>query len=494
MSTKSVYRTIALILVWLGLCPYALSSSTLNFPRISYDLGTFTGLAFVNPNTTQATITLTAYGTDGAVIDRPGFRNPVTLTVPAGRQIARVLTDPDMFGSLPADQVAWVQATSSLDGITGFFLFLNNSITTFDGADLPGLGRKIVFHEIQDDDEATTELNIINPSGNPIAPNLTLFMPGESPILPTAPTLNGHGVMRISPREYFDVDQVPAGSYVTVTANANVGGFEFIRIPGHDLLGMNAVPSADVQQILYFPQMAVRDGWTTTLGLVNYSNESVVVTISAFTPDGVLYSGSQIQGDNPKTVGLGPNGALYQDVEQLFGFTGNDTILGWIKVEATSASLNGFISYGYDRSGAKKGSLAAVTSQATALDHGLFSHIATTSGYFTGVALLNPGQVANPYRVAAFRVDGIADRDLRRRAAPRSEDQPGHRRVRTGRPGSKRWLYSGPEHAADLHDVAVRDGQGAGQHPSAAFAARLYARQQPAVGQGQPAPGGGPAE
>lgn len=407
MSTKTAVRTLSLILFFLGLCPYALSSSTLNFPRISYDSKTFTGMAFVNPNSTQAVISLSAFGTDGTLIHRAGFTNPVTLTVPAGQQIARVLTDPHMFGSLPADQIAWVQATSNQDGITGFFLYLNNSITALDGADLPELGRKIVFHEIQDDDEGSTEVNIINPTTTSALLTLTLFRPGLDPVSPDSqPTLAGHAVLRLSPRDFFNVESVPAGSYLEVTSSTNIGGFEFIRVPGQDLLGMNAAPATDVQQILYFPQMAVRGPWTTTLGIVNYSNESVIATISAFTPDGVLYSGSQLQGDNPKSVGLGPNGALYRDVEQLFGFTGDETILGWLKVEATSTSLNGFISYGLEKSGATGGSLAAVTSQATALTQGLFSHVATASGYFTGVALLNPGQIANPYRVAAFKIDG----------------------------------------------------------------------------------------
>ncbi|MEJ2145850.1 MAG: hypothetical protein P8020_12005 [Acidobacteriota bacterium] len=407
MSMKVAARTFVPALIFLGLWPFAFSSSTLNFPRISYDSQTFTGMAFVNPNNSKASITLSAYGTDGLLIHRTGFTNPVTLTVKPGQQIARVLADSDMFGDLPPEQIAWVQATSSQDGITGFFLFLNNSITILDGADLPKLGRKIVFHEVQEGNEASTEINIINPTTTPAELTLTLFRPEQAPVSPASPpTLAGRGVLRFSPMDLFNVESIPAGSYVVVNSPTNIGGFEFIRVPGQDLLGMNAVPATDVQQILYFPQMAVRGPWTTTLGLVNYSNESVIVTISAFTPDGALYAGSQLQGDNPKSVGLGPNGAMYQDVEDLFRFTGDETIAGWIKVEATSTSLNGFVSYGLKKSGSTGGSLAAVTSQSTALTHGLFSHVATASGYFTGVALLNPGQIANPYRVAAFRLDG----------------------------------------------------------------------------------------
>jgi hypothetical protein len=60
--------------------------------------------------------------------------------------------------------------------------------------------------------------------------------------------------------------------------------------------------------------------------------------------------------------------------------------------------MTGFVTYGIPAFG----SAAAVASQPEAMNRAIFSHVATSLGYFTGVALLNPGQIANPYRVMAF--------------------------------------------------------------------------------------------
>ena len=46
------------------------ASSVLNFPRLSFESGTLTGLAIVNPNGESVDITLTAYNADGSLLAR----------------------------------------------------------------------------------------------------------------------------------------------------------------------------------------------------------------------------------------------------------------------------------------------------------------------------------------------------------------------------------------------------------------------------------------
>ena len=84
----------------------ARASSTLNFPRLSFEEGTFTGIAIVNLSSQEATVTLTAYGENGEVL--AGIENPVDLIVPANQQTARLVTD--LFGgSLDPSTVGWFQ-------------------------------------------------------------------------------------------------------------------------------------------------------------------------------------------------------------------------------------------------------------------------------------------------------------------------------------------------------------------------------------------------
>jgi len=65
----------------LAVVPNLLAASTLNFPRLSSEEGTFTGLAIVNPSTQDALVTFTAYGEDGQLLT--GINNLVPLMVPA---------------------------------------------------------------------------------------------------------------------------------------------------------------------------------------------------------------------------------------------------------------------------------------------------------------------------------------------------------------------------------------------------------------------------
>ena len=48
-------------------------ASTLNFPRLSFETATLTGLAIVNPNDQTADITLTAFNADGGLL--PGVNS-----------------------------------------------------------------------------------------------------------------------------------------------------------------------------------------------------------------------------------------------------------------------------------------------------------------------------------------------------------------------------------------------------------------------------------
>src|SRR5688572_19813735 len=116
--------------------------SILNFPRLSFEQNTITGIAIVNPTIQSATVTFTAFGADGKPVSAGNFQNPAQITVPANQQVAKLVTE-IFAGSLSPDFVGWFQATCPVDGLTGFFLHLDGSDTFFDGADLPGTAEKI---------------------------------------------------------------------------------------------------------------------------------------------------------------------------------------------------------------------------------------------------------------------------------------------------------------------------------------------------------------
>ena len=134
--------------------------------------------------------------------------------------------------------------------------------------------------------------------------------------------------------------------------------------------------------------------------MVNYTSVPSTITIFAFKPDGTLYGSDNLR-ENPIVRTLNGNSGMREDVETLFGFSGTETLDGWITVQADTTSLNGYVTYGMPVTG----SLAAVSS-GPPRTRALCSHIGTSQGYFTGLALLNPRGTVAKVRVLALRADG----------------------------------------------------------------------------------------
>ncbi len=378
-----------------------LGGSILNFPRLAFDEGTFTGLAFVNPTSAPATITLTAYGPDGRPVSAPGFRNPSSLSIPAGQQVARVLLEL-FLTPLPPDFYGWIQATSETDHITGFFLYLDSSIRFLDGAELPRTGNSIVFHSTRSENGFQSELDVINPNLSPSHLTLQLYRPGLPRLTSSAPlVLPAMGMARLAPGNLFGISEFPVGTYLVVDSDTAIAGFELIRRTGGDLFGINARPDYELMRRLYFPQFAVLGPWKTTLTLINSSDQTVLLTLTVLNSQGEPFPPGVIL-NNPVVRSLQGGTSLTSDVAELFGFGGSATQIGWLKVESTAASIQGFISYGLPEAG----SVAAVSAQFDAQTEFLFSHLATDLGYFTGLALLNPGTLSTNFRVLALNPQG----------------------------------------------------------------------------------------
>ena len=361
------------------------AESTLNFPRLSFDPTTFTGIAIVNPSDEDATVTLTAYGEDG--LELAGISNPIEIMVAANQQFADV-TSNLFVGQIDPTTIAWFQATSPVDGLTGFFLFLNSPPTTqFDGADLPALATQLVFPQVRLDSGYTTEINLINPGVAMAELQLNLVRANttatQSLLLPAL------GVARIDVAEFFNTVPLDSDAYVTVSSNVNIAGFEFVRSPDGDLVGLNARSATEQLTQLYFPQMAVLGEFETSVGVINNSTQAVILTFSVFKPDGSLYGTENLQ-NNPVTRSLNPGEILVEDLVPLFGFSGEDRLDGWLQVESSSPAMTGFLTYGIPSTGLA----ATVTPSRLGQRRAIFSHIETSQGFFTGLAVLNPGQLA----------------------------------------------------------------------------------------------------
>ncbi len=127
----------------------------------------------------------------------------------------------------------------------------------------------------------------------------------------------------------------------------------------------------------------------------------MIVTIKVYQPDGTLYDQQHLQ-TNPVNRVIGPLGLLSEDLETMFGFSGKQTLDGWLEVEASARDVFGTLSYSIPAIG----SVASVAGSARGLTRALFSHIATDLGFFTGLAFLNAGALTATVEIVTLRPDG----------------------------------------------------------------------------------------
>jgi hypothetical protein len=106
--------------------------------------------------------------------------------------------------------------------------------------------------------------------------------------------LAARGVARLDVGELFDLFEVSTPCYLVAKANYPICGFEFVRANG-DLLGLSARPFSELMNTLLFPQMAVLGGIKTELTVINYTEEAVILTITAFQANGEPFGEAELQ-------------------------------------------------------------------------------------------------------------------------------------------------------------------------------------------------------
>ena len=390
--------------------------SILNFPFLTFKKDTITGVAIVNLGEEDVQVEVTAYVSSGQLLEGEGIENPVALEVKVGTQSGTITVS--LFGSGPElEEAAWFQAVSETDGLTGFFLYLDTASTFLDGADLPSLSSRLVFSDVRLGEGERTELNLINPTEQTATAEVKLVSNEDSAsrMLILAP----RGAARLDVKDFFSQQAAPAGVltddpvYVVVESNQELAGFEFVQ-PGSDLLGLNARPAAELLNALFFPQLAVLGPFETELVVVSLAEEEpVILTITAFQPDGVPFGAGDLQ-RNPVTRVLEAGEVLREDLEGMFGFAGESILDGWLRVESTSEAIHGAISYSIPA----LGSIASVASVASGTRSAVFSHIATTFNFFTGVAVLNGGKLVANVQIVAVKQDGTVLGSFRTTLAP----------------------------------------------------------------------------
>jgi hypothetical protein len=370
----------------------AAAQTTFNFPLAVG--GTLAGFAIVNPNATEATATFRLYSFEGQTLAT------ATRPVPARGQLS--ILDSEIFPIIThAGELGWIQIESA-EG-TQAFIIQGDFLTQVDGASPPtpslqqvvpliagqmkvygvnpGTARIVV--QIQLYDVNGTEVRV------PVIGTITLEIPPKGLLAQTFDLNSGLGAL-VSSAVYARVTSISGGPFV---GGAIVGGF--LVAPGRDFAVISGVDTTVQTTELNFPHAISGDlgssTYSTSLGVVNLSSQSQVVTVS-FTPQ----SGTALSIQRTLSGGA----AFRQTIQELFNLSSGYQD-GWVQVKGTAA-LTGFVGF----ADTKAGGLAVSAPQPTGATALIFDHIADLNPWWTGIALVNPGNTDANIEVFAMNPNG----------------------------------------------------------------------------------------
>jgi hypothetical protein len=349
----------------------------------SADLPT-TGYALVNDATTSAPVLFTLRDPTGATVAAS------TVTVPAGGQLARLASQ--LFPN--AQSGGWVQASSSVSNLRGFWLIANPS-TDGDGASAVAPASEFVLPLIT----AQSEIDLVNPGASGVAAFIRLYGPeglqiGDTAVVP----LPGLGSFNFNSTAEFAAGDIALASYAKVDCMPACAGAVLVSnyLTAPSLAVANGATTAATSLELNFPHVVEGQSGTliysTVISVTNLSAVAQTVTVTFTTDSGLA----------PITVSrdLAAYGTDQEDAQSLFGFTGGFQN-GWVHVVAEQP-VTGIVIYAE----LTNHGVAVTPSPDSFSKNLLLSHIADLAPWWTGVALLNPGSVDAQAGIFAITPDG----------------------------------------------------------------------------------------
>jgi hypothetical protein len=306
----------------------------------------FSGIALYAP--TAMTVVLKAMDASGALISGTGVRNPTTVSLSAGQQYPRLISE--IFNVQAFD--GWIEAEASAAGLGIYTATGSWDITRLDGVVVRPLSSDfLLFH-------AGASGVLVNPStrtANVSMNNQSLTIPPRSRIAITVP-----GIARVQSSEPL----------AAVERSSSTGKLALSA----------AVASSEGQITLVFPHAVVGGGYTSILSLANVMGLTQDVTISYGTSTATL----RLEGNSSTRVSIGdllqlPAGTLTAGALRvsagpgLFG-SGSPALAGVLDIENQSGLVT-------------MGARPAATNI-------VFPHVAHGNGLFTGLAFATGDRTA----------------------------------------------------------------------------------------------------
>jgi len=393
-----------------SLLPGLSGSVQLAFPfRIQSD-ATYTGIALTNPLSSIINVTFTPYDTAGNTL-----ANPKTLTIPANGQISKLATDPGLFGpNFNLTSSGTIVAVGNTPVLPGFYLLGDISPgSRLDGAtaDMTTVSNWVwptVFHQAP---APFTTFELFNPSASTAHVTLKLFdASGTQVLLPVALSIPPSGSVTQSIQQLFPslILSSLSGGYVTGQSDTPVVARETFG----NAFDSNVLPGQAAQTLttFFWPHFASGAGYTTELTFINLdATPNVLANLTITLLD---TNGNQIAQTALSLPQLG--GQAIRTIGSLFpALDASKLTTGYVRIDVNPTYVGPFQFTppvaGSLRFSAADGSGSAALPLATpALSDFVYSHVAESAVYYTGISMLNTNATAVSVSVEVFTATGTS--------------------------------------------------------------------------------------
>ncbi len=360
----------------------------------------YTSVALTNLDTSEATVTFTAYDVTGMQISGTGITNPVTKILAPGQQVPVI--DYQLFGDaiMSSDPQGWIRVASSTTRLTGFFMTFNSALTYLDGADISSsLLSSLVLPEISNQD--FTGIQLANPSSTAASVRLDLMKADGSLQATSQQTIQAGGTL--SADLYADVFHGIAAdpsAYLRVRSSQNLLAYEAMGGNSKDLALLAGQDAGGGASLLYSPQYVIGGPWRSTLSIVNLDGTDGTLTLKLISDLGVQIGPTRF-------VNIAGGGKVYVSDQAFFGdlTSGNpdQIVQGYVEVTGLGLHLAGSVVFGDAQQGIFSSALPLVSTLQNSM---IFSHIASNDTYYTGLAIANPNAVSAKANIDLYRSDG----------------------------------------------------------------------------------------
>lgn len=296
------------------------------------------------------------------------------------------------------NKTGWVLVEGNVPGLEGLFLILTPDLAQMDGAALTSLvHRQFVIPVVED-----AEVSLVNPSDRQAGYKIE-YVDESGAVVASVEDLippQGRSVMHANALRPF----AHKGGYLrgqsSGVAVLSVFGNAFwtaaLSAINTEPLQSDALEQALRPSIRYSPRFVSGGGFSSTLDLVNLERAPLVLSL-------------KLIGDNGRQIGsnavlsIPSQGSTRISGTAVFGITSAELVQGYVRIESAAGQFVGAVTF-TDTAGVHFGCALPLAGSGQAST--FFSQVAQDDLFFTGAAILNPGEAAAEVTVTVYDTAG----------------------------------------------------------------------------------------